>query len=132
MFRNSFAKYRGMATFKHEVQKQRKDGTFNVKILVTHNRQLKRLPTGIYITKDDMTRSGKIKNQKVLDQIDDLIRLYRKKANELSIAINTMTIDKLADYLCEPEIASIDFIEVFRDYIDENADKKGLKITDRR
>ena len=116
-----------MATFKHEVQKQRKDGTFNVKILVTHNRQLKRLPTGIYITKDDMTRSGKIKNQKVLDQIDDLIRLYRKKANELSIAINTMTIDKLADYLCEPEIASIDFIEVFRDYIDENADKKGLK-----
>ena len=38
-----------------------------------------------------------------------------------------MTIDKLADYLCEPEIASIDFIEVFRDYIDENADKKGLK-----
>lgn len=116
-----------MATFRAEVQKQRRDGTFNVKILLTHNRKLKRLPTCIYVTKNDMTRSGKIKNQKILDQIDDLIRIYRKKANELSIAINSMTIDKLANYLCEPEIVSIDFVEVFRDYIDENVNKKGLK-----
>jgi integrase len=116
-----------MATFKAEVQKQRKDGTFNIKILVTHNRQLKRLPTGIYITKDDMTRSGKIKNQKILDQIDGLIMRYRKKSNELSIAINNMSIDKLARYLCEPEVVSIDFLKVFQDYINENPDKKGLR-----
>lgn len=90
-----------MATFKAEVQKQRKDGTFAVKIILTHKRKLKRLSTGIYITKNDMTRSGKIKNQAVLDKIEDLIREYRKKANSLSIAIEDMPIDRLSDILCE-------------------------------
>lgn len=116
-----------MATFKVEIQRQRRDGTFSVKILLTHKRQLKRLPTGIYITKDDMTRSGKIKNQKVLDQLDNLIRTYRKKTNGLSVAIDNMTANRLAEILCKPEVVSIDFIEVFRSFINENPGKKGIR-----
>lgn len=116
-----------MATFKVEIQRQRRDGTFSVKILLTHKRQLKRLPTGIYITKDDMTRSGKIKNQKVLDQLDNLIRTYRKKTNGLSVAIDNMTANRLAEILCKPEVVSIDFIEVFRNFINENPGKKGIR-----
>lgn len=127
MFRNSFAKNKVMATFKAEVQKQRKDGTFAVKILVTHNRQLKRLPTGIYVTKDDMTRSGRIKNQDILDRLDDLMKNYRKKASSLSVSLNGMSIDRLADYLCQNEVERIDFIEVYKDFITDNAGKKGIK-----
>lgn len=56
-----------MATFKTEIQKKRKDGTCAVKILLTHNRELRRLPTGIYLSKEDLTKSGKIKNQAILD-----------------------------------------------------------------
>lgn len=116
-----------MATFKAEIQKKRKDGTYSVKILLTHNRRLKRLPTGIYIIKDDMTRTGKIKNQEIIDQLDDIIRSYRNKANKLSVSINDMTIDKLADYLCSANIETIDFISVFQEYISENKDKKGIR-----
>ena len=116
-----------MATFKAEVQKQRKDGTFAVKIILTHKRKLKRLSTGIYITKNDMTRSGKIKNQAVLDKIEDLIREYRKKANSLSIAIEDMPIDRLSDILCEKKKDYIDFIEVFNEYIERNTSKKGIR-----
>ncbi len=127
MFRNSFAKNKAMATFKAEIQKQRKDGTFAVKILVTHNRQLKRLPTGIYVTRDDMTRSGRIKNQDILDRLDDLMKNYRRKASSLSVSLNGMSIDRLADYLCRNEVERIDFIEVYKDFIADNAGKKGVK-----
>ena len=116
-----------MATFKAEVQKQRRDGTFNVKIILTHNRKLKRLPTSIYITKEDMTRSGKIKNQKVLDELEDLMRRYRCKVNGLSLTIDGMGIDQLADYLCESEAKTIDFIEVYRAFIEENSAKKVIR-----
>ena len=54
-----------MATFKYEIFKDRKriDGTYNVKIRVTHNRKLKRIPTSIYVTKEDITKEFKIKSQ---------------------------------------------------------------------
>lgn len=49
-----------MATFKAEVYKHQKrsDGTWNVKIRVTHNRQKKYLSTPIYVKQDDITRSS--------------------------------------------------------------------------
>lgn len=111
---------------KRKYKKKRKDGTFSIKILLTHNRKLKRLPTGIYITKDDITKTGKIKNQEIIDHLDDLIKSYRKKANKLSLSINNMTIDKLADYLCSVDIETVDFISVYREYISENKDKKSI------
>lgn len=89
-----------MATFTFEVQKERKDGTRNVKILLTHQRKLKRLPTSIYVTKADLTtRSNKIKNQEILDQIGDIIKEYRNKCNKLSLSIDAMDIDEVANYV---------------------------------
>ncbi len=76
----------GMATFKVEVQKQREDGTFAVKILFTHNRKLKRLPT---ITKDDMTHSGKIKNQRISAKLFYTIHRERTDIATFNKAINT-------------------------------------------
>lgn len=52
-----------MATFKSLIQKHHKkaDGTWNVKIRVTHNRQIKYLATPIYAKADDITRTFKLK-----------------------------------------------------------------------
>lgn len=61
-----------MATFKAEIQNKRADGTYNVKIRVTHNRQIKRLSTNIYVTSEDLTLTGKIKNQKILDKFEPI------------------------------------------------------------
>ena len=47
-----------MLTFKTEVLKsQRKvDGTYNVKIRMTYNREVKRLSTNIFVRQEDLTR----------------------------------------------------------------------------
>ena len=86
-----------MATFKAEVQNRRADGTYNVRIRITHNRQIKRLSTNIYVTSEDLTRSGKIKNQKVLDQCEPLLKKCRDFCNSLGFSIENMYIDELAD-----------------------------------
>ena len=48
-----------MATFKAEVYAHQKksDGTYNIKIRVTHNRQKRYLATTYYVTKEDLTRA---------------------------------------------------------------------------
>ena len=62
-----------MATFKAEVYKHQKrsDGTWNVKIRVTHNREKKYLSTSIYVKPDDITRSFKLKKN-ITDKTDKL------------------------------------------------------------
>jgi len=115
-----------MATFKFELQKKKKDGTRNVKIILTHERKLKRLPTNIYVSGTDLTKSGKLKNQLVIDKIEDLMRKYRNKCNALSTGLNGMDIQALASYL-EEESEDLDFIKIFREYISSHKEKKGIK-----
>lgn len=107
-----------MATFKPEVQNKRADGTYNVRIRITHNRVVRRLSTNIYVTGDDLTRSLKIKNQKVLDQCEDLIRRCREVCNDLGYAISTLEIDdlveRLKDKLQGGNQFQLDFIEYTR------------------
>ncbi len=44
-----------MLTFKAEIlkNKQKADGTYNVKIRMTHNREVKRLSTNIFVRPND-------------------------------------------------------------------------------
>ena len=52
-----------MLTFKAEVlkSKQKSDGTYNVKIRMTYNRQVKRLSTSIFVRQEDLTKSFKLR-----------------------------------------------------------------------
>ena len=54
-----------MATFKAEVyaHQKRADGTWNIKIRVTHKKKKKYLSTPYYVYKEDLTITLKIKNQ---------------------------------------------------------------------
>lgn len=115
-----------MATFKEEIQKSKADGTCKVMIRMTHNRKLKRIPTPIFIDKKNVTKSGRIKDQSVIDEIERLLRFYRKKCNKLSFTIDTMSIDDLYHHLMIPEKEHIDFLQYFRTYIHDNAEKKGI------
>ena len=67
-----------MATFKAEVYKHQKrsDGTWNVKIRVTHNRQKKYLSTPIYVKQDDITRSSFKLKKNITDKTDKMIEEY--------------------------------------------------------
>jgi len=52
-----------MLTFKVEIlkNKQKVDGTYNVKIRMAHNREVKRLSTNIFVRPCDLTKSFKLK-----------------------------------------------------------------------
>ena len=120
-----------MATFKAEVRTDhlREDNTYLIRIRVTHNRKVKRIPTNIYIDKKEVTKSGKIKNQQIVDQLDDIIREYRKKATALSLTIEVMTIDELVEYLTKKdEVLRVDFFEFADKWIEKHKDKRGLPI----
>ena len=53
-----------MLTIKAEVlkSKQKVDKTYNVKIRLTYNREVKRLATHIFVRTEDLTRTGDIQN----------------------------------------------------------------------
>ena len=94
-----------MATFKALVlsHQKRKDGTYNVKIRVTHNRRHKYLPTPLYAGKDDLTKSLKIKNYLILDATEAMIKDYRTKCSAMGTSVAQYDVDQLCAILNEPD-----------------------------
>lgn len=97
-----------MITFHYKVPKQkRKDGTMNVKIIVTYKRQRKMLPTSIYCTSSDVTRGGKLKNQKYLDAIEQIINEYKVRAAGLGLEFRDMALGEIVEKITQD--SSLDF-----------------------
>lgn len=92
-----------MATFKALVlsHQKRRDGTYNVKIRVTHNRKHKYIPTAMYAGKDDLTKSLKIKNYLILDATEEIIKDYRTKCAKIGASLNDYSVEKLCAILEE-------------------------------
>ena len=91
-----------MATYHTEVRRhaQRQDGTYNVKLRITHHRTSRWLPTSITATDADLTARGRIKSQRILDLCEDLLRSVRQAAATLSpFALEDMSVDDLAAFL---------------------------------
>ncbi len=88
-----------MATFKADIQDKRADGTYAVRIRVIHNRTVRRIPTNIYVTDEDLTVSKRIRNQTVLDTIEDILRECRAFCTGLNFELNQMSPDVLAERL---------------------------------
>ena len=64
---------------------KRQDGTFNVKINVYFNGKERRLPTTIYCTKNDLTRTHHIKSQDILNKCNVLIAQMHNAIADISI-----------------------------------------------
>lgn len=95
-----------MATFKGEVyaHQKKKDGTYNIKIRVYHNKDKKYIATPYFVTKDDLTQKTlKIKNQYYLDKIEDIKKAYRKKCDDNAVKVKAMTAEELVEFLQSPE-----------------------------
>lgn len=108
-------------TFRIEVCTTRKkaDGTYNVKIRVTHNRKMRRIATPIYVKKEDLTRSLKLKNQSIIDALNRIIDDYRAKCNRISLSLGTMSVDDIVKYITDPidYNKGIDFIQFANEHI---------------
>jgi integrase len=79
--------------------RERKDGTFSVKIRVTHNRVSRYINTSIYITRAQVARDGvHIKDATVEVKVSELLMEMRKTLMGIAYA-NYMTADQLVDAL---------------------------------
>ncbi|MDD3108574.1 MAG: site-specific integrase [Alistipes sp.] len=90
-----------MATFKAIIQDKKKDGTFRVKIRVIHNAGVRRIPTNIFVSETQVTRTLKIKDQQVIDQAENLIRRFRSICNTMGSVVDSMPVDALVKRIKE-------------------------------
>ena len=107
-----------MPTFKAVVypSAKRQDGTMNVKIRVTHKRQSVKVATNIYVDGSQITRSGKIKDERINDMCDAIVRKWRNLANQLGTADN-LSVVEVVRFIRENEQREhfvLDFIEYGR------------------
>lgn len=113
-----------MATFKILIlpTQQRADGTFNVKIRVTHNRKSKYIKTPHYVGgKDVQKRNGeyKIRNQAVIDAMEETVARYRKRMLSAGMGAESWDVDRLVAFItASPETFALDFIRYGYDFGD--------------
>lgn len=111
-----------MTTFKAEITKseRKKDGTWCVKIRITHRRKTRRYSTQMIATEKDITKSGKIKNQAILDSAEDIIRGWRKKLIDVGIEADTMDVDAIVRMLASaPQDEQIPMFPWMRAYAEK-------------
>lgn len=113
-----------MATLKAVVDHRKADGTYNVKIRLTHNRKALYIPTELYITERQMTRSKKIKDPNIISATDSLIDEMRRAMASIP-HIEYMECSQLREALrrkmSEGEAFHLDFFE----YADSKIAKMG-------
>ena len=111
-----------MATFKATILKNkiRQDGTYNVKIRVTHERKTSYISTEHYVSKKQLTRDLEIKDDFVLHALRTRIIDYREKIIKLSGKIHLFSAGQLAEWLVkESQQIGIDFIQFSQRHIDK-------------
>lgn len=118
-----------MATFKAEVyaHQKRADGTYNIKIRVTHKLRKKYLSTQWFVTKEDLTRSLKLKNQRYIDMIEDLLRKYRMICNSVGEGLDNMSVEQVVELITQKEADKsfdLDIVDYTRNFI-AKLDKAG-------
>lgn len=120
-----------MLTIKAEVQrdKQRSDGTYNVKVRFTQDRKVKRLSSSLFVTSKDLTKSFKFKEgTTVKREVDKLIQTYQEKCAKLQLEVNHYTLDDIFSFLKSEreQTQSIDFIQYCKEWL-ETTGIKGKK-----
>ena len=110
-----------MLTIKAEVlkSKQKVDKTYNVKIRLTYNREVKRLATHIFVRAEDLTKDFKLKNPKYIKEADRLVRDTMKLCMGASIGGFNLTLSDVLDYIRKRRKRNtpIDFIQFCKDWL---------------
>lgn len=90
-------------TINYAVRKTpRKDGTYAVNIRIIHNREMRRLPTSVYLTKGQLSRDlNTIKDVKSEEIVQTRVMELRARLNEVKHA-DMMGIDQLVAIITRP------------------------------
>lgn len=119
-----------MLTFKAEIRKNemKVGGTFNVKIRLTYNREVKRLSTHIFVRTEDLTKDFKLKNPKYIKEADRLVRYYQELCASLPLETAQFTMGDIVDYIQKEKEKNIpvDFLQFCNEWL-EATDIKGKR-----
>lgn len=90
-----------MATIKAVVSHHKKeDGTYNVRIRITHHKQTKMLPTTHFVTESQFTRNTrKIKDVRLAEILNNTIATYQHIIDTLGWRAEEMNCQQIVDYI---------------------------------
>jgi integrase len=118
-----------MATFSAKVFKHHKkaDGTYNVKICISHNRDRRYVDTPHYVNDKKLTKDLSIKDTFLNSLINATLEDYRNAASKLGKRLDIFDVEMLKDYLLNKDQA-IDFLkfcQIHLDFLKANAQTKS-------
>lgn len=118
-----------MVTFTVRIGVPRQDGTRNVGIKVTANRTNTTVGTSMYVTSKQLSRSGKLRDQRIIDACEDIMRGFRSAVAELGTTADTMTAREVVDYIKKYEqpngVFRLNFVEWMRQLADSKSASTG-------
>lgn len=111
-----------MLTIRAEIKRSelKSDGTYNVKVRLTHDRKVKRLSSSLFVTPKDLTKSFDFKEGTPMKrEIDNLIRNYQEKCAKLQLELNHYTLEDIVEYLNgeREKTQPIDFIQFSKEWL---------------
>lgn len=108
-----------MPTFKAIIRKddRKQDGTWNVKIRVTQNRESVFISTPFYVDQSKITRGYKIKDAAIISQTEKKIAEYRDMIVEIGFGVEDMNVRQIVNAL-EKKQDNIDFMQYMFSYAD--------------
>ena len=108
-----------MPTFKAIIRKddRKQDGTWNVKIRVTQNRESVFISTPFYVDQSQITRGYKIKDAAIISQTEKKIAEYRDMIVEIGFGVEYMNVRQIVNAL-EKKQDNIDFMQYMFSYAD--------------
>ena len=108
-----------MPTFKAIIRKddRKQDGTWNVKIRVTQNRESVFISTPFYVDQSQLTRGYKIKDTAIISQTEKKIAEYRDMIVEIGFGVEDMNVRQIVNAL-EKKQDNIDFMQYMFSYAD--------------
>lgn len=116
-----------MATFKAIVSSYLKDdNTRNVLIYVYHKGKKRYPATNYFLSKDDLTKSLRIKNQMYIDALEEILKKCRTRCNDNASRIGDLDVDQVVELVIDiiegreetNKTFRLNFIEYGKKYIE--------------
>ena len=92
------------------------DGTYNVKIRITHKMVKRYIDTEHFVTQKQLTKKLALKDAFIEQQLNTLVIKYRQEISKLDVKLDFMSADQIRDHLVGNEEA-IDFIKFCDEHI---------------
>jgi hypothetical protein len=104
----------GIKVFKHH---EKRDGTFNVKIRITHDRKTAYIDTNHYVTQKMLSKGYRVKDTIILKDLYGTMEIYRDAISRLGSKVDYMNIDDIRSFL-EKRSEKVDFLAFCQQHID--------------